>query len=123
MPRPKKDTPEGIAATKKWRETMTKKYGSITERQKIIGAKGGKNGRGPDYKGGFASNSELARKAGAKGGSISKRGQSYQIQWDNNKELIKRYLDEGYSMAEISRRVEIPYPTLMNRINKGFRNK
>lgn len=34
-----------------------------------IGAKGGKNGR----TGGFAANRELARKAGAKGGSISRR--------------------------------------------------
>ncbi len=34
-----------------------------------IGAKGGRNGR----TGGFAANRELARKAGAKGGSISRR--------------------------------------------------
>lgn len=34
-----------------------------------IGAKGGKNGR----TGGFAADRELARKAGAKGGSISRR--------------------------------------------------
>lgn len=37
---------------------------------KRIGAKGGKNG----HTGGFASNPELAKIAGAKGGKISKRG-------------------------------------------------
>jgi general stress protein YciG len=37
---------------------------------KIIGHKGGKNG----HTGGFAANPELARKAGAKGGRISRRG-------------------------------------------------
>ena len=36
---------------------------------KIIGAKGGRNGN----TGGFAADRELARRAGAKGGSISRR--------------------------------------------------
>lgn len=40
---------------------------------KRIGAIGGHNGRGPDYKGGFAANPELARIAGAKGGKKSRR--------------------------------------------------
>ena len=39
-----------------------------------IGAKGGRNGSGPGYTGGFAANQELAKTAGAKGGRISKRG-------------------------------------------------
>jgi len=37
-----------------------------------IGAKGGKNGT----TGGFAANPDLARKAGAKGGRISRRGKA-----------------------------------------------
>lgn len=37
---------------------------------KRIGSKGGQNG----HTGGFASNPELAREAGAKGGRISRRG-------------------------------------------------
>lgn len=41
---------------------------------KRIGKKGGQNGRGAGYKGGFASSHELARTAGAKGGRISRRG-------------------------------------------------
>lgn len=49
---------------------------------KKIGAKGGANGKGPGYKGGFASNEvgedgltgrERAKLAGAKGGAISRR--------------------------------------------------
>lgn len=39
-----------------------------------IGAKGGRNGCGPDYKGGFASNRELAKEAGRRGGLKSRRG-------------------------------------------------
>ena len=51
-----------------------KAYRTNIERQgkdfyKIIGAKGGRNG----HTGGFASNPELARRAGAIGGRISKR--------------------------------------------------
>jgi general stress protein YciG len=40
-----------------------------------IGAKGGRNG----HTGGFAANPELARKAGAKGGSISRRGKAKKV--------------------------------------------
>lgn len=58
-----------------------KKYGP--DFYKRIGAKGGSNGKGPGYKGGFASNEvgedgltgrERAKLAGAKGGAISRRG-------------------------------------------------
>lgn len=41
---------------------------------KRIGKMGGQSGRGPNYKGGFASDPELARRAGQKGGRISRRG-------------------------------------------------
>lgn len=40
-----------------------------------IGAKGGRNGR----TGGFAANRDLARKAGAKGGRISRRRKSASV--------------------------------------------
>ena len=76
MARPKKGTKEGEQANKKWRETMFKRYGGkrgVHLMMQRIGSKGGQNGYGPDYKGGFASNKELARIAGAKGGSISRR--------------------------------------------------
>ena len=40
---------------------------------KRIGAKGGRNGKGPDYKGGFAANPEFARECGRRGGLKSRR--------------------------------------------------
>ena len=58
-----------------------KKYGP--DFYKRIGAKGGSNGKGPGYKGGFASNEvgedgltgkQRARIAGAVGGKRSRRG-------------------------------------------------
>lgn len=51
-------------------ETNKKKYGP--DFYATIGRKGGKKGR----TGGFYANRELAREAGAKGGSISRRGPS-----------------------------------------------
>ena len=54
----------------KTRETMYQKHGK--DFYKEIGRKGGQNG----HTGGFASSQELAKRAGAKGGKISKRGKS-----------------------------------------------
>lgn len=51
-------------------ETNKRKYGESFYKQ--IGAKGGRNGN----TGGFASNRELARIAGALGGKKSRRGKS-----------------------------------------------
>lgn len=52
----------------KARATNLKKHGK--DFYSKIGQKGGKNG----HTGGFAANPELARIAGAKGGTISRRG-------------------------------------------------
>ena len=60
-------TPEGAL---KARQTMKLKYGD--NYYAVIGAKGGKNGN----TGGFYKNPEAARKAGAKGGRISRRRKS-----------------------------------------------
>lgn len=56
---------------KKAAKTNVERYGK--DFYKRIGSKGGRNGYGPDYRGGFASNPELARIAGRKGGRISRR--------------------------------------------------
>lgn len=53
-------------------ETNMKKHGR--DFYKVIGAKGGQNGFGPGYTGGFASSHELAVAAGRKGGLKSRRG-------------------------------------------------
>lgn len=65
----------------KAKKANLEKYGP--DFYKRIGANGGANGKGPGYKGGFASNEvgedgltgrERAKLAGAKGGAISRRG-------------------------------------------------
>lgn len=56
------------AGGKKAAQTNMEKYGD--DFYASIGRKGGRNG----HTGGFASNPELAREAGRKGGRISRRG-------------------------------------------------
>lgn len=58
---------------------------------KRIGAKGGRNG----HTGGFAANRELARIAGKKGGSISRRGKA---KWLNTKKVIR----DGKEVTQIN---------------------
>lgn len=59
----------------KAQETMKKKYGEEgrIEFFRRIGSMGGRNGRGPGYKGGFAADRERARICGAIGGKKSRR--------------------------------------------------
>ena len=73
---------------RKARDTNLKRHGA--DFYKRIGAQGGLNGRGPGYKGGFASNHELAKKAGKKAGTISKRGYKFIRQ----EEGFREYLDK-----------------------------
>lgn len=74
MVRPKAGTPAGKKATERFRKTMAEKYGDVSAHFKEIGIKGGENGRGPNYTGGFAGNIDNARRAGALGGMRSRRG-------------------------------------------------
>lgn len=56
----------------KWKETMLAKFGSeeaLREHMSNVGRKGGQR----PTTGGFAADRELAKRAGALGGSISKR--------------------------------------------------
>lgn len=78
-----------------------------------IGKKGGKNG----HTGGFASNPELARKAGAKGGKVSRRGLSSQSsRYERTMVLMHT---EGFSMADIARELDLPYHV----VNYYFRKR
>lgn len=79
MARHKINTPEGIAESEKYRATMRAKYGAdgVRAHYKEIGRKGGENGRGPNYLGGFAGDHENAKRAGALGGMRSRRGLRY----------------------------------------------
>ena len=75
MARHKIDTPEGRAESEKFKRTMREHYGeNWHDFFKKIGRKGGENGRGPNYTGGFAGNIENAKRAGTLGGMRSRRG-------------------------------------------------
>lgn len=86
MARPKKGMKGYEEANRKWRETMLARYGGVKDlhkRMQEIGSKGGASGKGPGYKGGFASDEvgedgltgrQRARLAGAVGGKRSRRG-------------------------------------------------
>lgn len=84
MSRPRKGEEGCEQATSKWRQTMLDKYGAegLHEKMREIGRLGGTNGRGPNYRGGFASDRvgadgltgrERSHIAGKKGGTISRR--------------------------------------------------
>lgn len=123
MGRPCKNTPAGKLATERWRATMEKKYGNITNKMKEIGRIGGQNGKGPDYKGGFAGNRERARLAGAKGGKISRRTGKYTHIMDENKEAIKIAVDNGMTLQTFADDLGVPYKSLLWYIKTRFGEK
>lgn len=96
----------------KCRETNYKKYGKDFYRN--IGREGGIKGKN----GGFASNPELARLAGAKGGKKSRRGKPYTEKWEKHKKEALKMHREGRSYVEISKFIGIPYSALRLRVIK-----
>lgn len=123
MARPKKNTPEGKIASEKWRQTMIEKYGSVTEKMRETGRIGGQNGKGPDYKGGFASSHEHARKAGAKGGRISRRKSKYYPIFEENRSAIEAVLRSTASVKDLAEALGVPYSSLLHYINKYVYDK
>lgn len=95
----------------KARQTNYERHGEDFYRN--IGRLGGQNGCGPDYTGGFASNRELAREAGAKGGRKSKRGKSYAEAWEKCRESVMLASKDGHQIKDIAESVGIPYKTLV----------
>lgn len=92
--------------------TNRKRYGDDFFRN--IGREGGINGK----TGGFASNPELARLAGAKGGKKSRRGKPYTEKWEKHKKEALKMHREGRSYVEISKFIGIPYSALRLRVIK-----
>lgn len=86
-----------------------------------IGAMGGRNG----HTGGFASNPELARRAGEKGGRMSQRGKgSYtktKIEPIANK-IIQEY-ENGSSLRDVARKHDLSYGTLCRWVRKNIEIK
>jgi len=108
MSRPKKGTKEAEEATRKWRETMQRKYGGaagVHNMMSRIGRLGGARG----FTGGFAANPELAKQASAKGGRISKRGKSLTKEIEKNAPEIIRMYNQGLPITEIAKKVGISY--------------
>ena len=123
MSRPRKNTPEGKIASEKWRQTMIEKYGSVTEKMRETGRIGGKNGKGPDYKGGFAASKEHARIAGAKGGRISRRKSKYNQVFEENRNAIDAVLRSSASVKDLAEALGVPYSSLLHYINKYVYDK
>ena len=123
MARPRKNTPEGKIASEKWRQTMIEKYGSVTEKMRETGRIGGQNGKGPDYKGGFAASHEHARTAGAKGGSISRRKSKYHQVFEENRNAIDAVLRSSASVKDLAEALGVPYSSLLHYINKYVYDK
>lgn len=71
MARPKRGEPGHEQAMRRWKETMEARYGSASGFMAEIGKKGGSK---TGVCKGFAADNERAKRAGAKGGKISKRG-------------------------------------------------
>lgn len=120
MGRPKKNTPAGKLATERWRKTMQERYGDITAKMQEMGRKGGKNGKGPDYKGGFGGDRELAKRAGQKGGRISRRKGKYTAILDENKEFIRESIKKNATLQSIADELGIPHESIRWYIQSRF---
>lgn len=88
-------------------ETNKQKYGKDFYR--IIGARGGK---ATGYKG-FATNPELAKISGAKGGHNSKRGKDPK-RTERVKKAIAMYEDEGKNVEQIAKEFGLSKATIKN---------
>lgn len=77
----------GSESAKRQVETIKRKYGDNYFRE--IGAEGGRNG----FRGGFYANRELARIAGKKGGTISRRGPKLPDPKPSFISKVRRFLD------------------------------
>lgn len=84
-----------VSGGRKCAVTNKAKYGDDWYRK--IGAIGGRNGIG---KGGFHENKALAREAGSKGGTISKRGKS--LKTAKSIEKAKEMWSKGETRAQIA---------------------
>lgn len=104
------------AGGQKARETNYKRHGQDFYR--TIGAKGGRNG----HEGGFASDHERARLAGAKGGRKSKRNNEIkkQIKQKEN-EILRMIYIENVPISQVAEKLNIPYGSLYYWLRRGGR--
>lgn len=100
-----------ITGGKKCAATNKAKYGS--DWYKKIGAIGGKNGN----TGGFASNPELAREAGRKGGKLSKRGPNITDR-ERKAKQAEKLQQNGLTYGEIASKMGVSITTIRRYLNK-----
>ena len=114
MPRPKRGTPEGDAATNKWRQTMLERFGGeegLKTHLQAMGRAGGQKSR----TGGFGANPEFAKICGRKGGKASRRkGNAPRKIIEKNQETIRSLYREGHSIPQISEHLDIGQSSLRN---------
>lgn len=101
----------------KARNTNYKNHGE--DFYKRIGTKGGRNG----HTGGFASNPELARTAGAKGGRNSKRGKTINTKLYQNADRIIELIEAGVTFKDIASLYNVPYYSFRYWLKKEYRNE
>lgn len=89
--------------------TNKAKYGE--DFYKKAGQRGGRNG----HTGGFASNRELAKEAGRKGGMISRRGKP--TTYDELKKIISLHL-AGETIADIAKATGKDYNTVKRLVRR-----
>lgn len=115
MARPKAGTEAGDRATKRWHETMLKRYGGTKGVRKKMQETGRIGGSRTGILKGFALDHERARSAGRKGGMISRRGPGNSVE-TKIKPRIKEIEDlyfTGYSLPQIAEKLELPYSSLL----------
>ena len=120
MGRPRKGTPGCEEATRKWRETMLSKYGGrdgLHQKMQEAGRIGGTNGRGPDYRGGFAADHERAKRAGSEGGKKSHRFSKHIRLFESNRGLIIQTRNGKGNLKALADRWGIPYSSLLHYVH------
>ena len=115
MARPKAGTKEGDLATERWKKTMENKFGSREAVVKEFQRRGRKGGSKGGIRKGFAANPAMAKIAGGKGGRISRRGPGSTVKTkiEPNADKIEKLYFNGFSVPQISKKLNIPYGTLL----------
>lgn len=110
-------------ATRKWRESMLARFGSeeaLRRHLQGMGRSGGKKSTG----GGFASNRQLAREAGRKGGMMhAARGTSedygYEKIWaEHGAEITAKYESRTHSAQQLAEEYGMPASSIRYRIRR-----
>lgn len=100
-------------------KTNVERYGADFYQR--IGRMGGAQGRGVGYKGGFASDivgtdgltgRQRAKLAGAKGGKMSRRGETVSGRLDEYRETILEHMQGGESMKSLAEELGCSYSSL-----------